>query len=86
MTERGHRKVLTGKVVSNKMDKTITVNVIRRFKHRTYKKYVVRNSTYKAHDENNECQIGDTVLIRECRPLSKEKRWRLTEIRDRAKI
>ena len=86
MTERGHRKVLTGKVVSNKMDKTITVKVIRRFKHCTYKKYVVRNSIYKAYDENNECQIGDTVLIRECRPLSKEKRWRLTEIRDRAKI
>jgi small subunit ribosomal protein S17 len=86
MEERGHRKVRTGKVTSNKMDKTITVKVTRRFKHRTYKKYVVRDSSFKAHDENNECQIGDTVMIRECRPLSKEKRWRLAEIKERAKV
>ena len=69
------RRVMQGTVVSDKMDKTVIVNVERRFKHPLYKKYIRRNKKYAAHDEDNACKIGDRVAIRECRPLSKRKRW-----------
>ncbi len=73
------RRVLTGKVVSNKMDKTVTVEVTRRVKHPRYKKYVNRTNTFKAHDEGNTCQLGDVVSIQESRPLSRTKRWTILE-------
>ncbi len=73
------RRELTGRVVSNKMDKTVVVRVTRRVKHARYKKYLNRSSTYKAHDENNECLVGDEVIIQESRPLSRQKRWRVIE-------
>ena len=76
------RRILTGTVVSDKMDKTVTVRVIRMVKHKRYHKYINRQKTYKAHDENNQCQINDTVVIQECRPLSKTKRWTVVERRD----
>ncbi len=79
------RKERTGLVVSNKMDKTITVEVQRRVKHPIYGKFVKKSSKFAAHDENNECNIGDTVRIMETRPLSKNKCWRLVEIIERAK-
>jgi small subunit ribosomal protein S17 len=82
--ERGTRKERTGRVVSNKMDKTITVVVERRFPHPLYKKVMRRSKKYHAHDEKNECGIGDLVRIRETRPLSKLKRWRLVRIVERA--
>jgi len=66
---------MQGVVVSDKMDKTIVVKVERRYQHPIYKKYIRRSKKYHAHDENNQCKIGDTVSIRECRPLSKLKRW-----------
>jgi small subunit ribosomal protein S17 len=69
------RRELTGRVVSNKMDKTISVEVTRRVKHRVYKKYINRRSVFKAHDENNTCEMGQVVTIRESRPLSRMKRW-----------
>lgn len=84
MSERGNRKVMSGKVVSDKMDKTIVVQVDRRVKHPAYKKYVNRSTRYKAHDENNECAVGDVVVIAESRPLSKDKRWRLQSVKVRA--
>ncbi|MBC7319352.1 30S ribosomal protein S17 [bacterium] len=74
------RNELIGVVVSNKMDKTVVVAVERRFMHPLYKKVVKKTKKYKAHDEENKCQIGDIVLIRETRPLSKEKRWRVVRI------
>ncbi len=77
---RGQRKLLKGVVVSNKMDKTIVVKVTRRVKHAMYKKYINRSQRYKAHDETNQCNVGDIVQIRECRPLSKDKRWRLASV------
>jgi small subunit ribosomal protein S17 len=77
--ERSHKKVLYGVVSSNKMDKSIVVTVERRFKHKLYKKYITRSKKFVAHDEKNECNIGDTVKIMECRPLSKRKRWRFIE-------
>ena len=83
--ERNLRKVRTGKVISNKMDKTIVVAVENHVKHPLYGKIVKRTYKLKAHDENNECKIGDTVRVVETRPLSKDKRWRLTEIIERAK-
>lgn len=83
-TERGTRKERTGRVVSNKMDKTITVVVERRFSHPLYKKVLRRSKKYHAHDEKNECGIGDLVRIRETRPLSRLKRWRLVRIIERA--
>ncbi len=83
--ERNLRKVRTGKVASNKMDKTIVVAIEERVKHPLYKKVVKKTYKLKAHDENNECKIGDTVRVMETRPLSKEKRWRLVEIIERAK-
>lgn len=84
MAERGLRKTLTGKVVSDKMDKTIVVEVSDKVKDQTYQKYVSRRTRYKAHDERNECGIGDVVTIQESRPLSKQKRWRLLEVKTRA--
>ena len=78
-------RTLQGEVVSDKMDKTITVLVERREKHPLYKKYVRRSSKLHAHDENNECHVGDTVSIVQCRPLSKTKSWRLHSIVERAR-
>lgn len=83
--ERNLRKVRIGKVVSDKMDKTITVAVVDNVKHPLYGKIVKRTYKLKAHDENNDCNIGDRVKVMETRPLSKDKRWRLVEIIDRAK-
>ena len=83
--ERNLRKTRTGKVVSNKMDKTIVVAVEDNVKHPLYKKIVKRTYKLKAHDENNECGIGDTVKVMETRPLSKDKRWRLVQIVEKAK-
>ena len=83
--ERNLRKTRTGKVVSDKMDKTITVAVEDHVKHPLYNKIVKRTYKLKAHDENNECKIGDTVRVMETRPLSKDKRWRLVEIVEKAK-
>jgi small subunit ribosomal protein S17 len=83
--ERNLRKTRVGKVTSNKMDKTIVVAVENHVKHPLYKKYVKKTYKLKAHDENNECNIGDTVKVMETRPLSKDKRWRLVEIVERAK-
>jgi small subunit ribosomal protein S17 len=81
---RGNRKVRIGTVVSNKMDKTIVVAIENRVKHKLYGKIIKRTTKLKAHDEQNTCQIGDRVKIMETRPLSKEKRWRLVEIIERA--
>ena len=83
--ERNLRKTRTGKVVSDKMDKTIVVAVENHVKHPLYKKYVKKTYKLKAHDENNECNIGDTVKVMETRPLSKDKRWRLVEVVEKAK-
>ncbi len=83
--ERNLRKTRVGKVVSNKMDKTIVVAVEDHVKHPLYKKVVKSTYKLKAHDENNECNIGDRVKVMETRPLSKEKRWRLVEIVEKAK-
>ncbi len=78
-------RALTGQVVSDRMNKTITVMVERRVKHPLYKKYIRRKSTLHAHDENNECRMGDIVSVEQCRPLSKTKSWRLQSIVERAK-
>ncbi len=83
--ERNLRKTRVGKVVSNKMDKTIVVAIEDHVKHPLYKKIVKRTYKLKAHDEKNECNIGDTVKVMETRPLSKDKRWRLVEIVEKAK-
>ena len=83
--ERNLRKTRTGKVVSNKMDKTIVVAVVDNVKLPLYGKIVKRTYKLKAHDENNECNIGDRVKVMETRPLSKDKRWRLVEIIEKAK-
>jgi len=83
--ERNLRKTRIGKVVSDKMQKTIVVAVIDNVKHPLYNKIVKRTYKLKAHDENNECKIGDRVKVMETRPLSKEKRWRLVEIIEKAK-
>ena len=83
--ERHLRKTRTGKVVSNKMDKTIVVAIVDHVKHPLYGKIVKRTYKLKAHDENNECNMGDTVKVMETRPLSKDKRWRLVEIIEKAK-
>ena len=83
--ERNLRKTRTGKVTSDKMDKTITVAIEDHVKHPLYNKIVKRTYKLKAHDENNECNIGDRVKVMETRPLSKDKRWRLVEIIERAK-
>ncbi len=83
--ERNLRKTRVGRVVSNKMDKTIVVAIVDNVKHPLYNKIVKRTYKLKAHDENNECQIGDRVKVMETRPLSKDKRWRLVEIVEKAK-
>ena len=85
MEERNLRKTRTGKVVINKMDKTIVVAVENNVKHPVIGKIVKRTYKLKAHDENNTCNIGDTVKVMETRPLSKDKRWRLVEVIERAK-
>jgi len=85
MSERNSRKTRVGKVVSDKMDKTIVVSVVDNVKHPLYKKIIKRTFKLKAHDENNECGIGDKVRVMETRPLSKEKRWRLVDIIEKAK-
>jgi len=82
---RGYRKIRIGEVVSDKMDKTIVVAIKTKVRHPLYGKMVNRTRKFKAHDENNECGIGDTVKIMETRPLSKDKRWRLVEIVEKAK-
>jgi small subunit ribosomal protein S17 len=85
MEERNLRRERTGVVVSSKMDKTIAVKVERRLKHPIYGKFVKRSKKFFAHDEQNECNVGDLVTIMETRPLSKMKRWRLVVINQRAK-
>ena len=85
MAERNMRKTEVGKVVSNKMDKTVVVAIEDSVKHKLYNKVIKRTSKLKAHDENNECQIGDKVRVMETRPLSRDKRWRLVEIVEKAR-
>jgi small subunit ribosomal protein S17 len=85
MSERNLRKEREGKVVSDKMDKTVVVAIQERYQHPLYKKIISRTKRLKAHDENNECSIGDKVLICETRPLSKDKCWRVVEIIEKAK-
>ena len=84
-TERNVRKTRVGVVVSDKMDKTIVVSIKERVKHPLYQKTVNRTKKLKAHDEKNECGIGDTVMVAETRPLSKDKRWRVVQIVEKAK-
>ncbi|MDJ0766457.1 MAG: 30S ribosomal protein S17 [Myxococcota bacterium] len=81
---QGRKRTLMGRVYSNKMDKTVVVEVRRRVKEPQYKKYIERRARYKAHDENNECTIGDTIEIQESRPLSRDKRWVVTRIIEKA--
>lgn len=85
MLERNLRKIRTGVVSSNKMDKTVTVAVERKVKHPIYGKFVKKTTRFHAHDEKNECSIGDVVKIMETRPLSKTKRWRLVEVVEKVK-
>jgi len=85
MEERNLRKIRVGVVTSNKMEKTITVAVERKVKHPIYGKFVKKTTRFHAHDEKNECSIGDTVKIMETRPLSKTKRWRLVEVVEKVK-
>ena len=83
--ERNRRKTRGGMVISDKMDKTVVVTIKNRVRHPLYNKIVNDTVKYKAHDENNECGVGDKVLIMECRPYSKDKRWRVVEIIEKAK-
>jgi len=83
--ERNRRKLRVGKVVSDRMKKTIVVSIERLVKHPTYGRYVRHRTKFKVHDENNECRVGDTVRFMETRPMSKDKRWRFVEIVERAK-
>ncbi len=85
MEERNLRKERTGQVISDKMDKSIVVSVQRKVKHPIYGKFIRKSTRFMAHDEKNECGIGDTVKIMETRPLSKRKRWRLVEVLEKAK-
>ena len=85
MSERNLRKTRVGRVVSDKMDKTVVVAIEDNVKHPLYKKIIKNTVKFKAHDENNECGIGDRVLLMETRPLSKDKRWRVVEIIEKAK-
>jgi small subunit ribosomal protein S17 len=85
MKNRGNKRIIKGVVVSSTMDKTIVVRTQRLVKHPVFHKYIRRYVKYKAHDEDNSCNIGDKVLIVESRPLSREKRWRMREILERAK-
>ncbi|MBI5169734.1 MAG: 30S ribosomal protein S17 [Candidatus Eisenbacteria bacterium] len=82
---RNRRKTRVGKVVSDRMDKTVVVSIERLVKHETYGRYVRRRTKFKVHDENNECRIGDTIRFMETRPISKDKRWRFVEFVERAK-
>jgi small subunit ribosomal protein S17 len=84
-TERSARKVREGLVVSNKMNKTVVIAVVERVKHKKYDKFVLRTKKLYAHDETNDAQVGDRVRVMEIRPMSKLKRWRITEIVERAK-
>lgn len=84
MSTQGNKKTLIGLVASDKMAKTVVVEVTRRMRHPIYHKYVQSRSRYKAHDENNDAKVGDRVLIEECRPLSRDKRWRVKQILERA--
>ena len=86
MEERNLRKVMVGKVVSDKMDKTVVVAVETSVRHKVYNKIVKRTYKLKAHDEANECKVGDTVKVMETRPLSKDKRWRVVEVMKKAEI
>ena len=81
--EAGVRRAIRGNVISARMDKSITVLVVRQFKHPLYKKYIRRSTRLHAHDESNDCREGDTVLIEECRPLSKTKSWRVIRVLER---
>ena len=81
--EAGVRRAVRGSVISARMDKSITVLVVRQFKHPLYKKYIRRSTRLHAHDESNDCREGDTVLIEECRPLSKIKSWRVIRVLER---
>lgn len=85
MAERSSRREMVGVVVSNSMDKTAVVSVERSVKHRLYGKFIRRTSKFKVHDEGNELSVGDKVRVTETRPLSKDKRWRLVEVLERAK-
>jgi len=85
MEARGNRRTLQGVVISDKMDKTIVVETQRLVKHKLFHKYIRRNTQYKAHDEDNACRVGDLVRIIETRPISKDKRWRVREIVEKAK-
>ena len=85
MVEKSNKRTIKGVVISDKMDKTIVVKSERLVKHSVFHKYVRRHDKYKAHDEQNQCKTGDTVLIIEARPMSKDKRWRMMEILERAK-
>lgn len=85
MSERNLRKTRVGRVMSNSMDKTVVVGIEDNIKHPLYNKIVKKTVKFKAHDENNECNVGDRVLIMETRPLSKDKRWRVVEIISKAK-
>lgn len=85
MAERNLRKTKIGVVSSNKMEKTITVQIVDKVKHPIYGKFLKKTTKYHAHDEKNECGVGDTVKIMEARPLSKTKRWRLVEVLEKAK-
>lgn len=85
MEERGRRKEIIGKVLKNKMDKSIVIGVERKVKHPKYGKFVKKTSTFMAHDEKNEANLGDIVQVMETRPMSKNKRWRLVTIVERAK-
>ncbi len=82
--ERGMRKTMVGVVVSDRMDKTVVVQVQRMVKHPLYQKYMRKRAKFKAHDEKNDCRMGDRVVIMEARPLSREKSWRVKEILERA--
>ncbi len=84
MADRSKRKQFTGRVVGDRMDKSITVLVERRFPHPLYGKYITKSSKFMAHDEENTCHVGDTVMIMETRPLSRRKRWRVVEILEKA--
>ena len=85
MSETANKRQLTGRVVSDKMTKTVTVLVERRMKHKLYGKYMTRSSKYHAHDEAAECKAGDLVLIEECRPISKTKAWKVASVAERAR-
>ena len=86
MSEAANKRQLTGRVVSDKMKKTVTVLVERRMKHPLYGKYVTRSSKYHAHDEAAECKAGDVVLIEECRPISRTKSWKVVQLVEKARV